>query len=918
MKYAKSLTHFRSLRYLFLLLTLAVVAMAFAAADTPVQTQAALQSPTRQNTQSPTKPGLPNYDIRLAGKTGFDDFDLTSTSGRARAQQNAHARARLAAVDQFRNARPDIAQNVRAVANEFGTVKNLFIDGGTLSEPESDTPDNIARSFLNRHADLFAVNAADNASFKLVKEDNDHGTVFLDYTQTVDRIKVFQGQVQVVVNKNGEVLSVREGFLVDNQQVKLRPSLSEVEGIAKAFEYSGKRIDIPPVQTHRSGSQLEMSRFANPLDPGFQEVLSELNVVRAGDASHLAWHVYVDVGPAESYEVLVDAHNGELLLRNNLVSDAQGTVYTRSPNQGARQLVFFPNSWLGTSVVSTWDNVDACIDVDHNTDCDPVSGNGLLNGRAYAPNQDFTFPFLTPDDPRLYPAASVTNLFYFVNYIHDFSLTLGFDAASGNMEGIDRVSARSQSVNEDSSFNCRPDGTSPFILTGIFTTLTGEQRDSSVDSDVVFHEYGHGIAQRLIGNCYGLGGLQSGAMNEGWGDYFAITLGGDGAVGEYVAGDSKGLRRAKYSVPAAAVHDSYADLLLGGVFDFHEDGEVWAATLWDLRAQLGAATVDRLVVQGMKFTPLGPSFLNARDAILQADQNLNGGGNRCTIWTVFARHGMGFSASGNDGTTHNAAYDVPSSCGPPPVYEGYLDGADCLQIFGWAWDQNQPNTPINVDIYANNNYVATAAADRFRQDLFDAGKGNGYHAFVFLVPATLKNGQQQNISVKFAGTNTQLIWSPRSITCKACMFPNDVPQSTASGAGSTWEQGVEFSSSVTGKITQIKFWKASGEPSGNHVGHIWSTSGTQLATASFLSETSSGWQTATVSPALKISAGVRYRVTYNIQSVVAKTFNVFNNGPLNRPPFTIYGSYFCSPAGCFPTTGSTSNLFADIVFNSPQ
>ena len=69
------------------------------------------------------------------------------------------------------------------------------------------------------------------------------------------------------------------------------------------------------------------------------------------------------------------------------------------------------------------------------------------------------------------------------------------------------------------------------------------------------------------------------------------------------------------------------------------------------------------MTNGMKFTPTRPSFLNARDGILQADQSLNGGANRCAIWTVFARHGMGFSAVGNDGTTHIAATDLPSDCG---------------------------------------------------------------------------------------------------------------------------------------------------------------------------------------------------------------------------------------------------------------
>ncbi|HEX6184520.1 MAG TPA: BACON domain-containing carbohydrate-binding protein, partial [Pyrinomonadaceae bacterium] len=47
---------------------------------------------------------------------------------------------------------------------------------------------------------------------------------------------------------------------------------------------------------------------------------------------------------------------------------------------------------------------------------------------------------------------------------------------------------------------------------------------------------------------------------------------------------------------------------------------------------------------------------------------LNGGANNCAIWTVFARHGMGVSAVGNDGTTHVAASDLPASCGGTCTY----------------------------------------------------------------------------------------------------------------------------------------------------------------------------------------------------------------------------------------------------------
>jgi Zn-dependent metalloprotease len=197
------------------------------------------------------------------------------------------------------------------------------------------------------------------------------------------------------------------------------------------------------------------------------------------------------------------------------------------------------------------------------------------------------------------------------------------------------------------------------------TANLADDRDGDEDGDVVLHEYTHGISNRLVGgpsNTSCLGGTQAGAMGEGWSDYFAATFFNNGVIGEYVTNNTtRGIRRAAYTVPANPIHDSYADLGNQG-FEVHNDGEIWAAALWDLRQTLGAAISDRLVLQGMKFTPCSPSFLNARDGILTADQNLNGNANRCTIWRVFARHGMGVSARGNNGTTHVAATNIPTNC----------------------------------------------------------------------------------------------------------------------------------------------------------------------------------------------------------------------------------------------------------------
>lgn len=151
------------------------------------------------------------------------------------------------------------------------------------------------------------------------------------------------------------------------------------------------------------------------------------------------------------------------------------------------------------------------------------------------------------------------------------------------------------------------------------------------------------------------------------------------------------------------------------------------------------------------------------------------------------------------------------------------------------------------------------------------------------------------------------------------VFPTEVPVTTGSGEGSTWEQGFEFQSSVPGEITHIRFWKAPGEQSGNHVGRIWHVGTQQLvASVNFECETASGWQEAKLATPLQIQPGQDYRVTYNIHTVVAKTFNVIVNTPRIRGPLTVWGSIYGSPAGSYPTTLTSSNLFVDIVFKTGQ
>jgi hypothetical protein len=203
----------------------------------------------------------------------------------------------------------------------------------------------------------------------------------------------------------------------------------------------------------------------------------------------------------------------------------------------------------------------------------------------------------------------------------------------------------------------------------------------------------------------GISALQSAGMGEGWSDFYALALlsepeddiDGNYAFGAYAtlqlgslrANYYFGIRRYPYSTdlqknpltlkdidpnqidPHTSVPVSplfgFAPLFAGEV---HAQGEVWCSMLWDARANLirqhgfavGNEMILRLVTDGMKLAPPNPTFTQARDAILLADQINHQGAHYAELWTAFARRGLGFSALTPDaGTTLRVreAYDLP-------------------------------------------------------------------------------------------------------------------------------------------------------------------------------------------------------------------------------------------------------------------
>jgi len=183
------------------------------------------------------------------------------------------------------------------------------------------------------------------------------------------------------------------------------------------------------------------------------------------------------------------------------------------------------------------------------------------------------------------------------------------------------------------------------------------QLDGDLDSDVIFHEYGHGLTWRMIGH---MSGTLAGAIGEGAGDTLAFLINEDDLMGEYVS--PGGIRRNPYHDYPRTYSQWVAD-------EVHADGEIYAAAMWrvyELYIAAGMTNDDVLAtfVDGMNFTPAAPAPEDMRDGML-ASAALHAPDETCLIWQGFAEQGIGLGAHGKQGDDFKIveSFDVPPECG---------------------------------------------------------------------------------------------------------------------------------------------------------------------------------------------------------------------------------------------------------------
>ena len=490
-------------------------------------------------------------------------------------------------------------------------------------------------------------------TLEVVSEGEASGRSVGRLVQTVDGLRVWGTDVKAVM-ENGQLVHVASRT-APVQGVRIGTNVTEAAAIAAAVaEHHGAAA---------SGDDywFEAPTAEQVIIPGPFTLETGWEVVTWSEVDNLLHHTLID-------------SRGQVRASELRTSEDRYRVYVNSPSRGSQVIRNGPGSgnaqspagWLSSTATQytrliQGNNVAAYMDRDNNNNPDGGTVVTVTNG-----------DFLAVHDPNSSPLTAqnqdvaVQNLFWLNNVIHDELYAHGFTEGVGNFQndnfgrggaGGDSVYAEAQDgggVN-NANFATPGDGTNPRMQMYIWDR-TNPNRDGDLDSDIVWHEYGHGLTWRMIGN---MSGSVSGAIGEGMSDVLAILKNGDDAVGEYSLNNSAGIRSARYGNYTRTIGDFTGSSV-------HFDGEIYAAALWRVGENFRGNGLSRddlmdTAVAGMNFTPSRPTYLQMRDGLLQAAP----ASQDCLIWDGFARFGMGEGAVFSVGSTSvsiTESFDVPSAC----------------------------------------------------------------------------------------------------------------------------------------------------------------------------------------------------------------------------------------------------------------
>ncbi|MGV8978112.1 MAG: DUF4082 domain-containing protein [Cellulomonas sp.] len=162
-----------------------------------------------------------------------------------------------------------------------------------------------------------------------------------------------------------------------------------------------------------------------------------------------------------------------------------------------------------------------------------------------------------------------------------------------------------------------------------------------------------------------------------------------------------------------------------------------------------------------------------------------------------------------------------------------------------------------------------------------------------------------------------------AVGCPCSVYGSAVPAIPSANDTGAVELGLRFTPTIDGYAAGVRFYKGTLN-TGTHTGSLWTAAGVRLATVTFTGETGTGWQAATFSNAVQLTAGTTYVVSYTAPNGgYAVLTSAFASAGLTSPPLSAAGGFGAAPAGVFGTAGSfptssyqSSSYYVDISFTT--
>ena len=504
-------------------------------------------------------------------------------------------------------------------------------------------------------------------------------------------IPIFEAAETVQFAPDGSLTQTVGSTISVDQDLAVAPRLSVQQAALRAAQHLAEpdedELDATdPFGEPLTPSSVDVSGFEPRIRATFPGTPEQSTVLEAGPfgadiKASLVWFplqgrlslgwefLFTMPNDEDQYYAIVDADSGEILYCQQTIQTvrAVGNVY-RVDGSSDRQRTDFPRPIADYGIVQPGPPpLPAAFPDDWVTSSETVGnstnahlGESNVVGRGKEENGLVIFD---PDDP-VGDDQKILNIFYLNCYMHDYFYLLGFREADGNFQqdslgrgGVasDRVDARSHpgAVRGTANMLTPVDGTAPIMNMGL---VTSTNRHTAFDSTVVYHEFMHGVTNRLVGgpmNSNALRSPQSGGMGEGWGDFIGCIINDMTVVGAWVVDRPGGIRGFPYD---SNFPDGFGELGKGRYTEVHNIGEIWCATLMEMSRRVGKNLAVQLVVDALKLSPANPSFLNMRDAILGALDHMRAAGQLGDdqhastlegIWAAFAQFGMGPGAGSN-------------------------------------------------------------------------------------------------------------------------------------------------------------------------------------------------------------------------------------------------------------------------------